>query len=163
LDLKISRFGVRETFAEPHAWASTTRSRFGPNAFPAIFTPPTVQTSYAVVTMPSNRDAPNGNSQDQQSADHQVYFIKKSSESPLAKCIIQACFIFSQGPTSPKRPHKKRRLSINTLNGNACSTEPSQIFSPLLNSSEKSDCVTLRFDTYQKLWSEQEDRTNVRS
>ncbi|KAH0544505.1 hypothetical protein FGG08_001404 [Glutinoglossum americanum] len=77
----------------------------------------------------------------------------------------QACFIYSQEPTShgaSRRPHKKRRLSKNTVNEDAAAN-PYRIFPPLLNGSEKPGCVTLRFDTYQELWSGQEDRNSSRN
>ncbi|KAI9784146.1 MAG: hypothetical protein M1839_002650 [Geoglossum umbratile] len=75
----------------------------------------------------------------------------------------QACFIFSRGSTSrdpPPRPRKKRRLPKNTSVSNIASTKSHQIFSPLLNGSETPGCVALRLNTYQRLWSEQEARTN---
>ncbi|KAI9770252.1 MAG: hypothetical protein M1840_003410 [Geoglossum simile] len=98
--------------------------------------------------MPINGEALDGiarNKQDYQPTDH------------------QACFIFSRGSTSRdahQRPRKKRRLPKDKPNSNIASAKPHQVFSPLLNGSERPDCVTLRLNTYRKLWSEQEDRTN---
>ncbi|KAH0565082.1 hypothetical protein GP486_001522 [Trichoglossum hirsutum] len=98
--------------------------------------------------MPTNGETLNGaahNLHDHQSADY------------------QACFIFSQGSTpqdASRRPRKKRRLSKNALDEDAATAGPSQFFSPLLGGSEKPNCVALRYATYQKLWSDQEDHTN---
>ncbi|KAJ5286861.1 hypothetical protein N7478_002547 [Penicillium angulare] len=59
------------------------------------------------------------------------------------------------GKAAGERPSKRRKVSSTNMKKEL---SESQVFMPLLNGDESHECVKLRFDTYKRLWSDQENK-----
>jgi origin recognition complex subunit 3 len=76
--------------------------------------------------------------------------------------ISQGVYVYQPakpGKASGERPSKRRKVSSI---GNGGQQSDAHCFLPLLNGEEPAECVQLRHDTYKQLWSEEEDKIQVR-
>lgn len=62
------------------------------------------------------------------------------------------------GKSAGERPSKRRKVSSTTGRDDQADQ---QRFVPLLNGDENAESVQLRYDTYQELWSKQENKIQV--
>ncbi|KAF8544307.1 origin recognition complex subunit 3 N-terminus-domain-containing protein [Trichophaea hybrida] len=70
----------------------------------------------------------------------------------------QGCYIFTSGPDVP-RPNKRRQTSKGKGKELSKASEEQCLFLTLLNGKEKEETAKLRWDTYHRLWADQERRT----
>ncbi|KAF8242366.1 hypothetical protein K440DRAFT_590933 [Wilcoxina mikolae CBS 423.85] len=70
----------------------------------------------------------------------------------------QGCYIFTSGPDVP-RPNKRRRTSKGKGKELSKAPEEQCLFPTLLDGREKEETIKLRWDTYHRLWADQERRT----
>lgn len=75
----------------------------------------------------------------------------------------QAVYVYQPakpGKASGERPSKRRKVASAN---NREQQEGTQCFAPLLNGDETPGCIQARYDTYKQLWSEQEQKIQVRN
>lgn len=78
-----------------------------------------------------------------------------------ANKITQGAYIYQppkHGKAAGERPSKRRKVSSGV---NLDKKPDGQRFVPLLNGEENAESVQLRYDTYKKLWSKQENKIQV--
>lgn len=76
--------------------------------------------------------------------------------------IFQGVYVYQpakSGKATSERPSKRRKVSSI---GDGAQQSDAHCFLPLLDGEETAECVQLRHDTYKQLWSEQEDKIQVR-
>lgn len=88
------------------------------------------------------------------------FFVQSVLKSTQLTFKIKGAYIYQPtktGKASGERAPKRRKTSSTNI------SKPEEIrsFVPLLNGEENADCVQLRYDTYKKLWSEQENKIQV--